>query len=112
MYQNPFYQKWVFYQKLEPVVRLKSQYLTPRFLHPSHAVSGAVCIATACKAQGTVAADLAIVNKASFERIIIEHPAGGIPINIEVTGIADDFTVVTAGTLRTVRKIMDGYAYF
>jgi len=42
---------------------IRSQYLTPRFLHPSHAVSGAVCIAAAAKCIGTVAAEIAKVNK-------------------------------------------------
>lgn len=91
---------------------IKSQYLTPHALHPTHAVSGAVCIATAAKAMGTVAADIAKVNDKPFEKMIIEHPSGVIPIQIEVGGERDDFTVVKAGTLRTVRKIMDGQVYF
>lgn len=91
---------------------IKSQYLTPRFLHPTHAVSGAVCIGTACKAKGTVAADLAVVGDAVAEKIILEHPSGVIPVQIEVAGEGDDFTVVKAGTLRTARKLMDGFAYY
>jgi len=90
---------------------IKSQYLTPRFLHPTHAVSGAVCIGTACKAKGTVAADLANVNGEAFEKIILEHPCGVIPVNIEIEGEGDNFMVKIAGTLRTARKIMDGYVY-
>lgn len=91
---------------------IKSQYLTPRFLHPTHAVSGAVCIGTASKTKGTVAADIAQVTSAKAEKIIIEHPSGVIPVQIEVAGEGQKFTVVKAGTLRTARKIMDGYAYF
>ena len=71
-----------------------------------------MCIGTACKAKGTVASDLANVNDEAFEEIIVEHPSGVIPVNIEVAGEGKDFTVVKAGTLRTARKIMDGYAYF
>lgn len=91
---------------------IKSQYLTPRVLHPTHAVSGAVCIGTASKAKGTVAADLAQVNDKSIEKIIIEHPSGVIPVHITVAVEGDDFKVISAGTLRTARKIMDGYAYY
>lgn len=91
---------------------IKSHYLTPRSLHPTHAVSGAVCIGTASKAKGTVAADLAKVSEASFERIILEHPSGVIPVEIEVSGEGEHFNVIKAGTLRTARKLMDGYAYF
>ena len=91
---------------------IKSQYLTPRSLHPTHAVSGAVCIGVASKAKGTVASDLAKVREESSEKIIIEHPSGMIPVNIEVGGKGDQFTVVKAGTLRTARKIMAGEVYF
>jgi len=91
---------------------IKSQYLTPRFLHPTHAVSGAVCIGTACKAKGTVASDLAEVSDDPFEKIILEHPSGIIPVNITVQGEGDEFTVLSAGTLRTARKLMDGYVYY
>ena len=91
---------------------IKSQYLTPHSLHPTHAVSGAVCIGTACKAKGTVAADIAEVNEDNFEKIVIEHPSGVIPVEIEVAGEGGDFTVVKAGTLRTARKIMDGFVYY
>ena len=91
---------------------IKSQYLTPHSLHPTHAVSGAVCIGTASKAPGTVAAEIAQVSNASEERIIIEHPSGVIPVEMHVSGKGDDFTVVTAGTLRTARKLMDGFVYY
>ena len=91
---------------------IKSQYLTPHSLHPSHAVTGAICIATASKASGTVAADLAQVTPATSEEILIEHQAGFLPIQIEVSGEGDDFTVVKAGTLRTARKIMEGHVYY
>lgn len=91
---------------------IKSQYLTPRFLHPTHAVSGAVCISVASKATGTVASEIANVSSSAFEKIIVEHPCGEIPIEIEVSGQDSDFTVVKAGTLRTARKLMDGYVYF
>lgn len=91
---------------------IKSQYLTPRTLHPSHAVTGAICIAAASKAKGTVAADIAQVSDANAERIRIEHPCGFIPVEIEVKGKDNNFTVVKAGTLRTTRKIMDGFVYY
>lgn len=91
---------------------IKSQYLTPHSLHPSHAVSGAVCISTASKAVGSVANDLAKVTDEDAEKFILEHPSGVIPIQIKVAGKGDEFTVVSAGTLRTARKLMDGSVYF
>ena len=90
---------------------IKSMYLTPHSLHPAHAVSGAVCVGTACKAEGTIANELANINKDTKERIILEHPSGFIPVVIEVSGEGDTFTVEKAGTLRTARKIMDGFVF-
>ncbi len=90
---------------------IKSMYLTPHSLHPAHAVSGAVCIGTACKAKGTIAAELANVNDEPKEKIIVEHPSGFIPVMIEVSGAGREFTVEKAGTLRTARKIMDGFVF-
>ena len=90
---------------------IKSMYLTPHSLHPAHAVSGAVCIGTACKAKGTIAAELAAVNEEPIEKIILEHPSGFIPVMIEVSGAGESFTVEKAGTLRTARKIMDGFVF-
>lgn len=91
---------------------IKSQYFTPRFLHPAHAVSGAVCIAAASKCKGTVAAGIAKVTNSSTDRVEVEHPCGKIPVEIEVSGEAETFTIESAGTFRTARKLMEGYVYY
>ena len=91
---------------------IKSQYFTPHALHPSHAVSGAICISTACKAKGTVADEIARLGNEAQDTIIVEHTCGVLPVQILVTGVGDDFTVVKAGILRTARKIMDGFVYY
>jgi len=91
---------------------IKSQYLTPHSLHPTHAVTGAVCIATASKAEGTIASDLATVTNAAKEKFIVEHPSGTIPVIIEVENQDGVFKAKSAGTFRTARKLMDGFAYY
>ncbi|MEL6252001.1 MAG: 4-oxalomesaconate tautomerase [Bacteroidota bacterium] len=91
---------------------IKSQYLTPHSLHPAHAVSGAVCIGTAAKAEGTIAAEIAQTNGENSEQIVVEHPSGLIPVQIEVGGEGKDFNVVKAGTLRTCRKLMEGQLFY
>lgn len=90
---------------------IRSQYLTPRFLHPTHAVSGAVCIAAATKCEGTIAAEIADVNDQATELIEIEHPSGKIPVEIEVSGKGKNFKIISAGTFRTARKLMEGYVW-
>jgi len=91
---------------------IRSQYFTPKKLHPTHAVSGAISIATAIKCKGTVAADLGRQNNLNMERIEIEHPAGLIPIEIEVSSLNGNFEIISASVYRTARKLMDGYVYF
>ena len=84
-----------------------SQYLTPHTLHPSHAVSGAIGVATGCKIRGSVVQNVFTDNGEDKERIVIEHQAGVIPVDIEVGKTQK----VNAGVLRTARKLMDGYVY-
>ncbi|MFK7847800.1 MAG: 2-methylaconitate cis-trans isomerase PrpF family protein [Rhodothermales bacterium] len=90
---------------------IKSQYFTPHVLHPSHAVSGAICIATACKANGTVAADVVEIDSANPDNIVIEHASGRMPVQVSVSD-QDPFTVTSARVVRTARKIMDGFVYY
>lgn len=91
---------------------IQSRYLTPKTLHPSHAVSGGICIATALKMKGTVASEVGKENGKSEEIVIIEHPAGVIEISIEMENKNGNYQLKKAGTLRTARKIMEGYVYY
>lgn len=91
---------------------IKSQYFTPFTFHPTHAVSGAVCIGTACRAENTVASDLVKLNKKSPEQIQIEHSSGQIPVEIDVQGEGNSFKLVKAGVYRTCRKLMEGNVFY
>ena len=91
---------------------IQSRYLTPKTLHPSHAVTGAICIGTALKLKGTVASEVGKENGTPNEIIIIEHPAGVIEVNIEMENVGNSWQLRKAGTLRTARKIMEGYVYY
>jgi 2-methylaconitate cis-trans-isomerase PrpF len=91
---------------------IRSLYLTPKTLHPSHAVTGAICIGTALKLAGTVAAEVGKENGLLREFVIIEHIAGIIEVNIEMKKTEKGLVLDKAGTLRTVRKIMEGYVFY
>ena len=92
---------------------ITSRYLTPHTLHPSHAVTGAICVGTALKLKGTIAAEVGQENGQNREMIVIEHPSGIIEVNIEMTTAKDGTpTLDKAGTIRTVRKIMEGYVFY
>lgn len=90
---------------------ITSRYLTPHTLHPSHAVTGAICIGTALKIKGSVASDVGVTNGKPIEMIVIEHPSGVIEVNIDLEIKGDFINIRKAGTIRTVRKIMKGVVY-
>ena len=86
---------------------IASRYLTPHALHAAHAVTGAVCVSTACALEGTIAHELAKPDDANPRTIWIEHPSGQVDVLLQTTGKGPDMEVV-AGTLRTARPIMKG----
>jgi 4-oxalomesaconate tautomerase len=86
---------------------ITSRYLTPHALHAAHAVTGAVCVSTACALEGTIAHELAKADDANPRAIWIEHPSGMVDVLLSTTGKGADMDVI-AGTLRTARPIMKG----
>jgi hypothetical protein len=86
---------------------IASRYLTPHALHAAHAVTGAVCVASACALEGTIAHEVAKPDSANPRTIWIEHPSGQVDVRLEVRGKGADMEVI-AGTLRTARPIMKG----
>ncbi len=91
---------------------IQGRYLTPRTLHPSFAVTGSIAVGTALKVKGTVAAEVGQENGQSRELVIIEHPSGIIESNIEMKIKNGQLELEKAGSIRTVRKIMEGYVYY
>jgi 2-methylaconitate cis-trans-isomerase PrpF len=86
---------------------ITSRYLTPHALHAAHAVTGAVCVSTACALEGTIAHELARPDDSNPRTIWIEHPSGQVDVRLRTNGKGPDMEVV-AGTLRTARPIMRG----
>jgi 4-oxalomesaconate tautomerase len=86
---------------------ITSRYLTPHALHAAHAVTGAVCVATACALEGSIARDITDADGANPRTVRIEHPSGHADIRLETSGSGPAMQVV-AGTLRTARPIMKG----
>ena len=95
----------------DPKHNIQGRYLTPKTLHPSFAVTGSIAVGTALKIKGTVAAEVGKENGQKRELIIIEHPSGVIEANIEMIEKNGKLELEKAGTIRTVRKIMEGWVY-
>ena len=85
-----------------------SRYFTPWKLHAAHAVTGAICVASACSIDGSIAFELAQVQNGNTKIIRIEHPSGQVEVRLETKGSGPDVEVVRAGILRTSRLIMRG----
>jgi 2-methylaconitate cis-trans-isomerase PrpF/tripartite-type tricarboxylate transporter receptor subunit TctC len=83
-----------------------SRYFTPHRCHASHAVTGAVGLATAFALPGTVAHRGRM--GAGVHPIAVLHPQGRIDVEVELAGEGEDAQVRRAALLRTARKILEG----
>ena len=55
---------------------------------------------------------ISVLNDAVSEMIIVEHPSGVIEVKLEMEQKGDSLSLKKAGTIRTVRKIMEGFAFY
>ncbi|URI06312.1 4-oxalomesaconate tautomerase [Aquincola tertiaricarbonis] len=85
---------------------ITSRYFTPRRCHASHAVTGAIGVATALALPGTVASGRKGV--AGVRQIAVLHPQGRIDIEVAVEGEGNDAVIRRAALVRTARKILQG----
>lgn len=84
----------------------------PHRVHEAIGVLGAVSVATACMTPGSVAAEVATLpDKASAQRIEVEHPTGFFTVDIEVALEAGKVNVRRSALLRTARKLMRGEVF-
>ncbi|MBL8334408.1 MAG: 4-oxalomesaconate tautomerase, partial [Rubrivivax sp.] len=85
---------------------ITSRYFTPRRCHASHAVTGAVGVATAFALPGTVASSAA--SRGGSRRIAVLHPQGRIEVVVSLVAQGDELQVDSAALVRTARKILQG----
>jgi 2-methylaconitate cis-trans-isomerase PrpF/tripartite-type tricarboxylate transporter receptor subunit TctC len=85
---------------------VSSRYFTPHRCHASHAVTGAIGVASAFALPGTVASGIA--RKPGCHALVVLHPAGQIDVEVELKGGGQEASVQRAALVRTARKIMQG----
>jgi 2-methylaconitate cis-trans-isomerase PrpF/tripartite-type tricarboxylate transporter receptor subunit TctC len=85
---------------------ITSRYFTPHKCHASHAVTGAIGVSTAFALPGTVASGMA--REPGRHPLTVLHPAGQIDVEVLLQGRDEACEVVSAGLVRTARKIMQG----
>jgi 4-oxalomesaconate tautomerase len=90
---------------------IASRYFVPYSCHKAHAVTGTVCVASACAMAGTVAAQIAPLPPAPQGVVSIEHPSGMIAIDLDVELESDPPVIRRAALIRTARRIFDGHVH-
>jgi len=85
---------------------ITSRYFTPRRCHASHAVTGAIGVATAFALPGTVISGA--VNRPGARAISVLHPQGRIDVEVAIEGSGPDARIQRAALVRTARKILQG----
>ncbi|MEE4015510.1 4-oxalomesaconate tautomerase [Roseibium sp. FZY0029] len=89
---------------------IATRYFMPWNTHPSMAVTGSQCLASCALTPGTVADGLLERPGQSPVNVTLEHPSGQIEVLVEFDD-ADGFNLISAGLLRTARKLADGKIY-
>lgn len=84
---------------------ITSRYFTPRRCHASHAVTGAIGVATAFALPGTV---ISGQPRSGLRSISVLHPQGRIDVEVAVEGAGTDARIQQASLVRTARKILQG----
>ena len=80
----------------------------PHRCHAAIGVLGAVSVGTACLLSGGPAGELADVPAGNPKMLSIEHPTGEFSV---VATLDDDGNLLSAGVLRTARKLFDGFVF-
>jgi 4-oxalomesaconate tautomerase len=82
----------------------------PERPHTSIGVLGAVTVATALRLPGGIGAELAAPVPAG-NIVDVEHPTGHLEVEVELDSSADPPEVLSAGVIRTARKLFDGTVF-
>ena len=91
---------------------LSVRYFTPRACHRSLAATGAIGIATACATKGSLAHEVAgLAIDGPRTTVVIEHPAGMMPIELELAPPGAQIPVLRASLIRTARRLFAGTVF-
>ena len=90
---------------------VSARYFMPWSCHPTMAVTGAHCIASCLLTPGSIAQGLYNGISHSPTSIVLEHASGKINVLLDYRIDNEAFTPVSAGIIRTARKLADGHVY-
>lgn len=87
---------------------ITARYFMPWACHPSMAVTGAQCLASAALTPGTTAEGVAVRPSGNPVLATIEHASGQIEVTIDADSSSKEFTLRSAGLIRTARLLARG----
>lgn len=88
------------------------RYFTPRACHRAVAATGGIGIATACIVPGSLAQEMAgAPTVGPRAELTIEHPSGGLPIEMELAPPGAEVPVLRASLIRTARRLFAGSVF-
>ncbi|MEL6477880.1 MAG: 4-oxalomesaconate tautomerase [Pseudomonadota bacterium] len=87
------------------------RYFMPWNCHPTLAVTGSQCLATCLLCPGTVGEGILPAPNSGRAALALEHPMGKLEVTVEFDRSGDDFTLHSAGLVRTARKLAAGEVF-
>ncbi|MEM6635325.1 MAG: 4-oxalomesaconate tautomerase [Pseudomonadota bacterium] len=85
-----------------------TRYFMPKNCHPSLAVTGSQCLSACFLCPGTVADGIVARPNEEKSLMKLEHPMGILEVIMETRDGTDGFEVMSAGLVRTARKLAAG----
>ncbi|MEX0311809.1 MAG: 4-oxalomesaconate tautomerase [Tateyamaria sp.] len=87
------------------------RYFMPWKTHPTLAVTGSQCLSACLLCPGTIAAGIATGLTDVPARLRLEHPMGHMDVVMDYSSTNEGFDVVSAGLVRTARKLAAGEVF-
>ena len=87
-----------------------SRYFVPEKCHATHAVTGAIGVASASVLPGSIFDGWMPTPKPHFQQktILVEHPVGRIPVHLEFSIQDGQLNIERAGIISTARRLFEG----
>ncbi len=89
---------------------IASRYLTPHKCHKSHAITGAMCIASAGFVENTIVTNILGGVCVSDQTFSIEHPSGKIELQVVLDkSESEQKKIESIAVVRTARRLFEGH---
>ena len=87
-----------------------SRYFVPEKCHATHAVTGAIGVASASVLPGSIFSDWLPTPSGPLQQktIQVEHPVGRIPVHLEFSVVNGELNIERAGIISTARRLFEG----